>query len=102
MDQGLRDLIARSLGMSREEQALCDQAGSHPYNCTCAVCLEWWKRVGPDPDSGQYGAFTIEQVEGHSQECETCHEPATRLLLEPPASEEQPPERHYYCDEHFP
>ncbi len=102
MDHSLRDIIADALGMSPEEQALCDQAGSHPYDCTCSVCLEWWKSVGPDPDGGQYGAFTIEQVEGHGQSCEVCQAPATRLVLVEPPTEEEPPLRHYYCDEHFP
>lgn len=29
----------------------------HKPECTCDKCREWWKFVGPDPDTGEYGPF---------------------------------------------
>jgi len=36
------------------------EASDHPYNCTCEICLQWWREMGPDPDTGLYGPFGAE------------------------------------------
>lgn len=30
-------------------------ASDHPYTCTCDLCREWWRKVGPE--DGLYGPF---------------------------------------------
>ena len=62
MDKAFRDALAKELGIPPEEQAMLDAASNHKYSCRCEQCRQWWKSVGPDPDSGKYGPFTEEEV----------------------------------------
>jgi len=39
------------------------EASDHPYTCRCNKCLQWWKTVGPDPDTARYGPFTKEEID---------------------------------------
>ncbi len=39
-------------------------ADSHPYRCSCAECLEWWRAMGPDPETGGFGPFALEEILG--------------------------------------
>ena len=34
-------------------------ASDHAYDCTCRICREWWRKMGPDPgtDPPSYGPF---------------------------------------------
>lgn len=36
----------------------------HPYDCKCDSCRQWWRDMGPDPDTDAYGPFTKEEIEG--------------------------------------
>ncbi len=33
------------------------EAWNHSYYCTCSLCRQAWKAVGPDPDTNKYGPF---------------------------------------------
>jgi len=33
------------------------EASDHKYDCTCDKCREWWRSMGPDPETGMYGPF---------------------------------------------
>ena len=102
MNRELLNQIAAALGLSPEDQALCEEAGSHPDDCSCGTCLKWWRSIGVDPDTGLYGPFTIEQIEGQSMTCERCLCTATRVIeLEPDEPDALQPKRRYFCDEHF-
>jgi len=43
------------------EGAILQLANTHPYKCTCDVCLFWWAAVGADED-GKYGPFAPQEV----------------------------------------
>ena len=45
--------MANEAGISQEFM----DASDHPYTCTCAKCAQWWREMGPDPDTGEYGPF---------------------------------------------
>lgn len=34
-----------------------EEASDHPYTCTCDKCRDWWRKMGPDPDTDEYGPF---------------------------------------------
>lgn len=40
-----------------DEAAILRQAAYHDYSCTCDTCREFWRLIGPDPDTNQYGPF---------------------------------------------
>lgn len=54
--------LAEGLGLTPEERDICLTAGDHPYNCRCDTCKSWWKAVGPDPDTGRCGPWTMEEL----------------------------------------
>lgn len=37
-------------------------ASDHDYLCRCGLCEKWWQQVGPDPDTGRCGPWTMEQL----------------------------------------
>lgn len=39
-------------------------AVDHPYECRCSVCLDYWKAIGQEPETGKYGPFTEEEING--------------------------------------
>lgn len=45
-------------GISKDFMESCD----HPYSCRCGLCLDYWRKIGPDED-GSYGPFTKEEIE---------------------------------------
>ena len=38
------------------------EASDHPYTCGCSKCKNWWVDMGPDPDTGRCGPFTLEEI----------------------------------------
>lgn len=54
--------LAADLSLTPEERDVCLVAGEHPYHCRCWHCGEWWKLMGPDPDTGMCGNFTMEEL----------------------------------------
>lgn len=40
------------------------ESGNHPYRCRCPKCKQFWKSLGPDPDTNEYGPFSREEIEG--------------------------------------
>lgn len=34
----------------------------HSYDCRCMTCLNWWRMMGPNPETGKYGPFTEEEI----------------------------------------
>ena len=56
--------LADRLGIPRDEAKELLEGSSHRYSCRCEQCKEWWKAMGPDPDTGRYGPFTREEIEG--------------------------------------
>lgn len=36
--------------MCKECTAIFDLASEHRYECKCAICAFWWKRVGEEDD----------------------------------------------------
>lgn len=63
MDQKQKDKLAELLGISKAEQEIYDTASSHQCDCRCDICRKYWNLLGPDPDDGMFGPFTIEEVE---------------------------------------
>ena len=53
--------LAGALGIDDWEDLLA--ASDHPYGCRCEKCREWWRRMGPDPDTGQFGPFTKDEID---------------------------------------
>lgn len=51
--------LAKAAGMT--EDAL--EANTHPYYCRCDKCKEWWRLMGQDQDTKEYGPFTKEEIE---------------------------------------
>lgn len=62
MNQNQKDQLARALGIDPETQATLDTGSGHPYHCRCETCRQWWKAMGPDPDTGRHGPFTAEEI----------------------------------------
>ena len=56
--------LADSLGIPRDEVASLLESSDHSYDCRCNECREWWRQMGPDPDTGEHGPFTAEEVRG--------------------------------------
>lgn len=54
--------LAAGLGIPPEERDILLTGGDHPYFCRCDTCREWWKMMGPDPDTGKCGSFTMEEL----------------------------------------
>lgn len=54
--------LAADLGVEPEEQDILLTGSEHPYTCRCDTCREWWKMMGPDPDTGRCGGFTMEEL----------------------------------------
>lgn len=40
------------------------EGSGHPYQCRCAVCLEWWAAMGPETDgkTPTWGPFTAKEI----------------------------------------
>jgi hypothetical protein len=36
--------------MTPEQLKRFDEASSHPYECKCDICKEWWAAVPPEED----------------------------------------------------
>ena len=39
-----------------DERKILDEGGSHPGDCLCDICRQYWKLLGPDED-GNFGPF---------------------------------------------
>jgi Zn finger protein HypA/HybF involved in hydrogenase expression len=39
------------------------ESSDHPYRCRCSKCKRWWKSMGPDPDTNEYGPFSRAEIE---------------------------------------
>jgi len=46
-----------ALGIAAGVEPVMFEASDHPYSCTCERCRTWWRGMGPDPDTGEYGPF---------------------------------------------
>ena len=49
--------LAEALGITVDERTLLLAGAGHPYHCTCDTCREWWRGMGPDPDTEEFGPF---------------------------------------------
>jgi hypothetical protein len=53
------------------EDKIFKEATQHVYDCRCAVCLDWWAKMGPDPaveapDGGLgFGPFTEGEINAY-------------------------------------
>lgn len=47
----------------REGMAVIVEASSHPYDCRCASCLQWWVQIGPEETGNgwSFGPFTEQE-----------------------------------------
>lgn len=54
--------LATVLGIEPDERDILLAGSEHPYNCRCDTCKEWWKSMGPDPDTGRCGPWTMEEL----------------------------------------
>lgn len=45
-----KDLLATEMFEDEEERKRFDIASSHPYECRCELCAEWWLTMGPEPE----------------------------------------------------
>ena len=43
--------------MTNNNLAALQIGSDHAYSCTCNTCADWWRMMGPDPDSNRYGPF---------------------------------------------
>ena len=76
------NVLAEKLGLSPQERDVLLEASEHPGSCTCDLCREWWLKMGPDPDTNEYGPFglfgpsTDEQLEAEEHPplctCDAC------------------------------
>jgi len=55
--------LADMLGIPKDEANVLLTGGDHAYDCRCDTCREMWRMIGPDPDTGEYGPFTAEEIE---------------------------------------
>lgn len=60
--------LARMFRIPQDEAEVLFEADSHSYDCKCTVCKQWWKTMGPDPETGRYGPFTKAEIEGDATE----------------------------------
>jgi len=49
--------LAEMLGITPEERDVLLSGSEHPSYCTCDTCREWWRGMGPDPDTEEFGPF---------------------------------------------
>lgn len=67
--------------MTPEELARFDAASAHPYECRCAICLEWWAQVPPEdeepPDDEIFCACDNDPTEEEMADnaCDSCGKP---------------------------
>jgi len=54
--------LARALGVDKEERDLLLFGAEHGGDFRCKICEEWWKLMGPDPETGTCGLFTMEEI----------------------------------------
>lgn len=54
--------LAADLGIPPEERDILLTGADHDYMCRCDTCREWWKMMGPDPENGTCGGFTMEEL----------------------------------------
>lgn len=63
------DALCKAFDLSISAAQILNDAWSHPYDCTCKICLTAWAMVGPDGgEPGNYGPFTKEQVNARQRE----------------------------------
>ena len=55
--QDALDSFVKATGMSACERATLDEGGTHDGTCSCSVCWGWWRMMGRDPATGQFGPF---------------------------------------------
>lgn len=56
--------LADALGIPRDEANQLLGASDHAYDCRCDICRQWWRDMGLDPDTDQYGPFGEEEING--------------------------------------
>lgn len=44
------------------------EASTHDYACKCAKCQRWWFLMGIDPDTGEFGPFTREEMYDYAKD----------------------------------
>lgn len=50
--------ILRQRGAIPDHEAhLLITGAHHAYSCTCDTCREFWRLIGPDPDTNDFGPF---------------------------------------------
>ncbi len=54
--------LAADLGIEPKKRDALLIGSEHPYSCRCDTCKEWWKLMGPDPEDGKCGSFTMEEL----------------------------------------
>lgn len=54
--------LAADLGIEPKERDTLLTGSEHPYHCRCDTCRGWWKMMGPDPDTGRCGPWTMEEL----------------------------------------
>ncbi len=73
MDRSTLAKLAKVTDLSEAEQTVLIVASAHVYKCTCNVCREWWKIMGPDSFSiRSYGPFEISDIEDESERGKQC------------------------------
>lgn len=54
--------LGEMLGIPQEECDTLVHSGDHAYSCRCNQCAEWWRLMGPDPDTEECGPFTFKEL----------------------------------------
>lgn len=62
MNQDQKNELARQLGIDPATQFILDEGSNHQYDCKCDTCKAWWQKMGPNPDTLDFGPFTLEEI----------------------------------------
>lgn len=63
MQDDLRRRIAKDLGVPEMTRRALDIGSRHSYLCRCPACWTWWRLVGPNPNTREYGPFTRAEMQ---------------------------------------
>jgi hypothetical protein len=66
MNPDFMNKAAQAFRLDPYTKYVLDTASSHPFDCRCLICIDWWVRMGPDGDS--YGPFSMDEVRARSLE----------------------------------
>lgn len=49
--QDFLDKMAKDIGLTDHERMILDVGASHPYECRCNICQEYWRMMPPEDNA---------------------------------------------------